>query len=101
MTDWKQVRDEGAGEYECATQHPERKWDENGYKYRDFQAGYDYAIENDPRVKAMREALEFSRARLLKVYGCYPLPYGTMRAERQELEKIDEALTEVSHVKFN
>ena len=87
MTDWKRVRDEAANDFEnLQTAH-----DELGDGYS-FQAGYKYAIANDPRVKKMREALEFSRARLLKVYGCYPLPYGTMRAERQELEKIDEAL---------
>lgn len=43
MTDWKKVRDEAA--------------DELGDAYS-FQAGYDYAMANDPRVKALVEALE-------------------------------------------
>jgi hypothetical protein len=38
---WKERRNALAGEYECDTQHSEREWDDNGYKYRDFQAGFD------------------------------------------------------------
>lgn len=49
-------RDAAAGIYECNTQHPDRKWDENDYKYRDFQAGWDAALRSK-LVTEMAEAL--------------------------------------------
>ena len=33
------IKEAAAGVYECEQQFPERKFDENGYKYRDFLAG--------------------------------------------------------------
>lgn len=48
MTDWKRVMYEAANDFEnLQTAH-----DELGDDYS-FQAGYKYAIANDPRVKAL------------------------------------------------
>lgn len=64
MTDWKRIRDEAAERH----RDEDIKNNPNGYivtpyvnnqvTHDSFQAGYDYAIANDPRVKKMREALE-------------------------------------------
>lgn len=64
MTEWKRVRDEAAEDhgdkclrehashYDCCFQYHEH--------HRSFEAGYDYAIENDPRVKALILELKYA-----------------------------------------
>lgn len=35
-----------AGVYECATQDNKREWNDNGYKYRDFEAGFTACLKS-------------------------------------------------------
>jgi hypothetical protein len=85
-----------AGVYECATQHPERKFDENGYKYRDFCAGADWArAEAEAEIELLKSEnadLECSRAMLSRQEKEYLDRCGERDAWRAQALKLKAAL---------
>lgn len=58
------------GEYECATQHPEREWNENDYKYRDCLAGVTLGREIErERVRKLIRLVQFEGLPALRQSG--------------------------------
>lgn len=89
---------EQAGIYECEVQHRERQWNENDYKYRDFQAGfkagaaYQAGVE-EKRVAGLVEALETASHLLLGVMkNCVRLDGIGMRDFGKCITQIEKAL---------
>lgn len=73
MTDWKQVRDEAAkscGDGKAVpiirSMYPSTSRGEMSKQFQQvFCEGYDYAIANDPRVKAARRLVELQQKLLM------------------------------------